>query len=195
MTKGKTPAEATQREKILKTAAQLFAVRGFHALGIAELGDAVGLGRGALYHHIGSKEELLYDISRAYLIDLVAHAAEVTQRELSPAKRLALLGDYLIQKIASHQAELTVCFREVQSLTGDRHRDVMALHSKYESAWKGVLIDGERLGVFRPYDAIVLKGLLGMYFYSYLWLKPSGRIGPRAIAERFNSLALKALAI
>lgn len=195
MNKGKAPVKATQRERILKTAAQLFAARGFHAVGIAELGDAVSLGRGALYHHIRSKEDLLYDISRDYIADLAAHAAQVTNGKLHPSERLELLGDYLMLKIATHQAELTVCFREAQSLTGERHQEVMTLHAKYEGAWKSILVDGERQGVFRPFDPIVLKGLLGMYFYSYLWLKPSGRVGPKQIAERFNSMALKVLAV
>ncbi len=187
------PAETTQRARILKIAAQLFAERGFHAVGIAELGEAVGLGRGALYHHIRSKEDLLYDISREYILNLATHATEVMKRDLSPSARLALLGDYLMLQIASHQAELTVCFREVQSLTGLRHEDVMTLHAQYEEVWKHILQEGERLGVFRPFDPIVLKGLMGMYFYSYLWLKPSGRFGPRQVAERFNSMALKAI--
>lgn len=184
----------TRRAQILKTAARLFAERGFHAVGIAELGDAVALGRGGLYHHIGSKEDLLYDISREYITDLVSHASEVAARPFSPAERLALLGEYLMQKIASHQAEVTVCFREVQSLTGERHLAVMALHGEYEAAWKQVLLDGERIGVFRPFDAIVLKGLLGMYFYSYLWFRPNGRVSARQIAERFNEMALAYLA-
>lgn len=194
MNSPQAPAEAPQRERILKIAAQLFATRGFHGVGMTELGDAVGLGRGALYHHIRSKEDLLYDISRDYIADLAAHAKLVVGSDRSPSERLELLGDYLIQKIAARQAELTVCFREVQSLTGVRHDEVMALHTQYEGAWKRLLQDGERRGLFRPYDPIVLKGLLGMYFYSYLWLKPSGRVGPKAIAERFNSMALKALA-
>lgn len=185
--------QPTRREQILKTAARLFAERGFHAVGIAELGDAVSLGRGSLYHHIGSKEDLLYDISREYMADLVTHATDVVARPLPPAERLSMLGEYLMLKIASHQAELAVCFREVQSLTGDRHREVMGLHAAYEAAWKQLLRDGEAAGVFRPYDPIVLKGLLGMYFYSYLWLNPSGRIGPRDIAKRFNAMALASL--
>jgi AcrR family transcriptional regulator len=188
------PAGPTRRAKILETAARLFAARGFHAVGIAELGDAVALGRGGLYHHIGSKEDLLFDISREYIADLAGHAGEVAARPLPAPERLALLGDYLMQKIASHQAELTVCFREVQSLTGERHRAVQALHADYEAAWKQVLRDGEAAGVFRPFDPIVLKGLLGMYFYSYLWFKPDGRVGAREVAERFNAMALAFLA-
>jgi AcrR family transcriptional regulator len=194
MNNSKAPAEATQRERILRIAAGMFAARGYHAVGMAELGEAVALGRGALYHHISSKEDLLYDISRGYIADLAAHAKQAVASEQPPAARLAALGDHLMQKIAEHQAELTVCFREVQSLTGERRDEVMALHAQYEGAWKRLLQDGERERVFRPYDPIVLKGLLGMYFYSYLWLKPSGRTGPVAIAARFNEMALKALA-
>lgn len=187
-------AEPSQRQRILRIAAQLFAARGFHAVGIAELGVAVGLGRGALYHHIRSKEDLLYDISREYIAELVSHAAALEQRKLKPTEHLALLGQYLMCKIASHQAELTVCFREVQALTGERHQDVASLHASYESHWKRVLQEGARLGLYVPYDPVILKGLLGMYFYSYLWFKPSGRTSPQQIAERFNTLALKALA-
>jgi AcrR family transcriptional regulator len=194
MSNTKAPTDATQRDRILRIAAGLFAARGYNAVGMAELGDAVELGRGALYHHIRSKEDLLYDISRGYIADLAAHAKEVVASDRPAAERLAEIGDYLIHRIAARQAELTVCFREVQALTGERRDEVMALHAQYEGAWKRVLQDGERSGVFRPYDPIVLKGLLGMYFYSYLWLKPSGRTGPAAIAGRFNEMALKALA-
>lgn len=195
MNEGVRRADGGQRARILKTAAQLFAARGYHAVGMAELGDAVGLGRGALYHHIRSKEDLLFDISREYIADLAAHAEEVASGGHSPTEQVKLLGSYLMLKIASHQAELSLCFREVQSLTGERRDEVMALHVRYEAAWKRLLREGERLGVFQPFDPIVLKGLLGMYFYSYLWIQPSGRVGPAQVADRFNAIVLKALAV
>jgi AcrR family transcriptional regulator len=48
-----------RREAIIDTSARLFASRGYHATGISELCQANELGKGALYHYIGSKEELL----------------------------------------------------------------------------------------------------------------------------------------
>lgn len=182
----------SQRERIVRTAAQLFARRGYHAVGMSELQEAVQLGRGALYHHIRSKEDLLYDISREYISDLVAYAQQ-TSGETDPRQRIRLLGEHLVLKIASHQAELTVCFREVQSLTDKRHSEVMSLHKQYERAWRNAMVDGADAGYFRPYDPIVLKGVLGMYFYTYLWMKPEGLLGSEVIAERFNDLALRML--
>ncbi|HEX4247960.1 MAG TPA: helix-turn-helix domain-containing protein, partial [Pseudonocardia sp.] len=67
------PAPRTAAQaKIIAVATELFARQGYHATGVAELGRAVGLGAGALYHHIGSKEELLLTIVRAHLEDVLA---------------------------------------------------------------------------------------------------------------------------
>ncbi|OAJ55995.1 TetR family transcriptional regulator [Paraburkholderia ginsengiterrae] len=187
-------SDESQRTRILRIAAQLFAQRGYHGVGMTDLQDAVQLGRGALYHHIKSKEDLLYDISKEYILDLV-NVAQDLSRISEPGERLRQMGRHLVMKIASHQAELTVCFREVQSLTDARHSEVLDLHSRYEKLWREVLVEGAEQGLFRPYDPIVLKGMLGMYFYSYLWMRPEGPLGPEMIAERFNELALRMVVI
>lgn len=181
-----------QRERILKIAARLFAERGFHGIGMTELQEAVQLGRGALYHHIRSKDDLLYDITKEYITELVAFN-EAARSVADPRERVNTMGTHLLLKIASHQSELTVCFREAQSLAGEQRSEVLGLHAAYERSWRDTLVEGAELGAFRPYDPIVLKGVLGMYFYSYLWMRPEGNLGPSIIAERFNSLALRML--
>lgn len=182
-----------QREYILKVAAQLFSERGYHAIGMSELGEATRLGRGTLYHYIKSKEDLLYDIAREYIKDL-AHTAENTIcRETEPEKRVLTLGSKLVEKIASHQAELTVCFRECHSLTEPRRTEVLDLHRRYERAWRKTMQEGAKSGVFRPYDPIILKGVLGMYFYSYLWIQSEAELTPAEIAKRLNDLTLRML--
>lgn len=189
-----TRDDRSQRARIVKTAARLFAERGYHAVGMTELQNAVQLGRGALYHHIRSKDDLLYDIAREYIADL-NELALTAEQEADPRKRIGILGHHLISMIASHQAELTVCFREVQSLTDTRRAEVLGLHTRYERVWKEAFIAGAEQGLFRPYDPVVLKGVLGMYFYSYLWMRPDGSLGAETISERFNEMALRMLAL
>ena len=187
------PDNGSQRNRILGIAAKLFAEHGYHAISMRDLCDAVGLGRGAVYYHIKSKEDLLYDIAKEYIQDLGDIGSEQARRELDPNLRIAILGRLLVEKIASHQTQLTVCFREVQSLSEPRYSEVMELHSRYEKIWRDTLIDGADQGYFRPYDPIVLKGILGMYFYSYIWMRPQGKLSTKHIAERLNNLALRML--
>src|SRR3954462_15943974 len=61
----------TRREQILKEAARLFAERGFHGVGVDEIGAAVGISGPGLYRHFAGKDampaELLVGISERLL--------------------------------------------------------------------------------------------------------------------------------
>jgi len=185
--------ETTQRERILKVAARLFAENGFHAVSMRDLCDEAGLGRGAIYYHIKSKEDLLYDISRNYMQELIDEGLQIMDENPSAVQRIEQLGHSLIKKISECQTQLTVCFREVRSLTEHRLVEVMGLHKKYEDIWGQTLREGAKNGIFCAYDSILLKSILGMYFYSYVWIKPEGRLSAESIANRFNEVALRML--
>src|SRR4051812_39748723 len=51
-----------RRREVVATAAALFARHGFQATTMDELSEATGLGSGGLYHYIGSKQKLLFEI-------------------------------------------------------------------------------------------------------------------------------------
>lgn len=191
--RGGTQRGSVTRDRIFRTAAELFARNGYHATGLAELGEAVGLGRGALYYHIGSKENLLFQISVRHVEQMVAYGEELLQARLSPEERFRRLSRQLMRVIADNQPELTVFFREVNSLTGPRQERMHSLRERFEQIWLSILHDGERDGVFQHADELTVKGILGMHNYSYLWLHASGALTPERIADRFCDVLLHGL--
>jgi AcrR family transcriptional regulator len=182
-----------QLSRIREISADLFAQKGYNGVGISEIGEAVGLARGALYYHINSKEELLYGIVVQYIDELVVAGERIAAEMPDPVARIRLLSRYLMQTIGAHINEMTVCFREVNSLTGERHAVVSTQHSRYQAIWGKAIEDGVKLGVFRPLPPVALKGLLGMYFYSFLWLNPRGRQAPEEIGEVFCELVFRGI--
>ncbi|MGE4482845.1 TetR/AcrR family transcriptional regulator [Acidocella sp.] len=186
--------DTPQRSRIRAISAALFAEKGYNAVGISEIGEAVGLARGALYHHIGSKEELLYNIVIRYISDLVESGRTISDDMPDPVPRIRLLSRHLMRVIGAHINEMTVCFREVNCLTGERHDVVSQLHAEYQQIWAQAIEDGVSKGVFRPLPSVALKGVLGMYFYSFLWLDPSGRHRPEEIADIFSDLVFQGVA-
>src|SRR5215471_15004047 len=103
------PAHATEsrrranwqvrRDAIVDTSAHVFARSGYHATGITELCAANDLGKGALYHYIGSKEELLAAIHDRVMDEVMAGADRVAQASGTPTQQLAMLGDELLDVI------------------------------------------------------------------------------------------------
>lgn len=188
MASKKTDEHPANRDRILKGAAALYARRGFHAVGMNELCTALELSRGAFYHYFSSKDDLLEEICRQYMTKLL-HLAKLSKaEEPDPAVRLRRLGSELISVIGAHRDELAVCFRETISLAEDRRQGVLALHAAYERIWKETLIEGEKTGVFVPYSRFRLKALLGMYYYSYLWIDPTSTSSIRQTNETFESI-------
>ena len=185
--------QTEQAKKITKVAASLFAKKGYNGVGVAEIGTASGFGRGTLYHHIESKEGLLHEIASQYISDLVESGHRITREYPDPVLRLSALSRHLMSVISNSLAEIVVCFREVQSLTGSRHREVMCMHAEYQKIWSETIEEGVKRNVFRKVDKIAVKGLLGMYFYSCLWLKPDGLQSPDDIGNVFSDLVIRSL--
>src|SRR3989442_12542030 len=104
-------AKSSRREEILQIAARLFAENGYHGTGIAELGEAVGLGKGALYHHIGSKDDLLYEISSRHVIEMVAFGEQLLASDISPLEKFRRLTRRLMRTIADNLPQRTGFFR------------------------------------------------------------------------------------
>ena len=185
--------QTEQARKITKVAASLFAKKGYNGVGVAEIGAAAGFGRGTLYHHIESKEGLLHEIASQYISELVESGHSITREYPDPVLRLSALSRHLMSVISKSLAEIVVCFREVQSLTGSRHHDVMHMHSEYQKIWSETIEEGVQQNIFREVDKIAVKGLLGMYFYSCLWLKPDGLQSPDDIGNVFSDLVIRSL--
>jgi AcrR family transcriptional regulator len=81
----RTQAErrATTRAALVGAARELFAARGYPAVGTAEIVRAAGVTRGALYHHFDGKDDLFAAVFEAVEADLVADLGGV----------MAALGD------------------------------------------------------------------------------------------------------
>jgi AcrR family transcriptional regulator len=52
----------SRREQILKAAARLFAERGFHGVGVDEIGAAVGISGPGIYRHFSGKDAMLAEL-------------------------------------------------------------------------------------------------------------------------------------
>lgn len=182
-----------QKVRIRQVAARLFAENGYDATGIQELSEAVGLGRGALYHHIGSKEQLLFDIIATSVVDVVEQAEALLAEPLPAEEKVRRLSAMTMATVAGNRNEWKVFFRELESLRGELRGPALALRRRFEDVWIAVVRDGIDAGEFRDVDPVVVKGILGMHNWAHVWLRPRGRLSDREISEAFSEFVLAGL--
>ncbi|UDY36702.1 TetR/AcrR family transcriptional regulator [Dermatobacter hominis] len=184
-----------RRRLIVDTSARVFAERGFHGTSTTELCDANQLGKGALYYYIGSKEELLAAIHDRVMDEVMAGAARVAEAGGSPPEQLARMGHELLDVIARYPDHVWVFLHEFPALTGENATQFRARRHEYEHAVESVIAAGVASGDFRPVDPrLTSRAWLGMYNYTYLWLKPGGSLSAAEVAEQFADVFIKGIA-
>lgn len=184
-----------RRRTIVDTSAHLFARQGYHATGVMELCAANDLGKGALYHYIGSKEELLAAIHDRVMDEVMLGADRVAETGGPPSKQLARLGDELLDVIHRYPDHVWVFLHEFPALTGARAEQFRVRRREYESRVEGVLRAGVAAGEFRKIDPwLTARAWLGMHNYTYLWLRPGGRLSARSVARPFADIFMQGIA-
>jgi len=178
-----------RREAIIDTSARVFARGGYHATGINELCVANELGKGALYHYIGSKEELLAAIHDRVMDEVMLGADRVAASGGSPTHQLTMLGHELLDVIHRYPDHVWVFLHEFPALTGERAEQFRQRRRAYERRVEAVLQAGVDSGEFRALEPrLTALAWLGMHNYTYLWLKAGGRLSARDVAEPFAEI-------
>src|SRR5580658_2969321 len=191
----RSPKWELRRQAIIDTSARVFARQGYHATGIMELCTANDLGKGALYHYIGSKEELLAAIHDRVMDEVMLGADRVGEAGGTPSQQLAGLGDELLDVIHRYPDHVWVFLHEFPALTGDRATAFRGRRREYERRVEAVLRAGVESGEFRDVDPwLTALAWLGMHNYTYLWLKAGGRLSARDVAKPFADIFIGGIA-
>ncbi|MBW1923300.1 MAG: TetR family transcriptional regulator [Deltaproteobacteria bacterium] len=174
-------------QSILDAAAKIFREKGYHHANISEIAREVGLQKGSLYHHIKSKEELLYEIVIS-AVDLYIESL----REILTSKKIP--GAAIREAIIAHLHPIDIQFdriyvflNEMQNLSDQYRKEVDVQIEKYERLWVDILERGKSTGVFRADldTKITVLSIFGMCNWSLRWYRPGGKYDTRELAEMY----------
>src|SRR5581483_465484 len=180
---------ATRREELTRTAARLFAERGYHGTSLADLAEALGIQKASLYHHIDTKEDLLWEVARAGAesfhvgLDGLPDEAPATEK-----LRLALRAH--LRVVANQLDAATVFTREWRSLSGGRRERFVAERRRYEERLRDLFREGLEHGELRADLDVVAAALLFLSAanWAFTWLRPGGDTDD--LADRFFGVLL-----
>ena len=193
MTTLQVPARPREAE-LQATATRLFRERGFHATSMQDLGEALGMNRGSLYHYIASKDDLLWTILTGALDRLEQRVVPVLDGGSRPVERLERAIHEHLRVAADHADELSLIQIELRSLSPDRRADLIERRDAYEALWRRAIADGIAAGDLRTVDVRLAGiGILSACNWFTQWYRPGGGLSVDEIAEAFVGLFLGGL--
>ena len=129
-----------RRELLLEAAADLFAERGYHAVGIDDIGAAAGITGPGVYRHFGSKVQLLEHLCDRAMTRMLEGAQGLSRGGASSREALAALVELHVDFAVGERNLLGVWAREQRALSDEVKRSLRARERTYELVWRDVLL-------------------------------------------------------
>jgi AcrR family transcriptional regulator len=182
------------RSDIIQAAATKIREKGFHATSMQDIADAVNLQKASLYHHVTSKQDILFTILEQALDLLIADMQEVIKADLSPEEKLCSAMRVYMGRLTEDADLATVLLLEHRSLEKKLLKKHNLRRDRYEKLWREIIREGIALGDFRAVDVpIVTFAILGVQNWMITWYQEGGRMRPHEIADHFSELFLRGL--
>ncbi|WP_167498961.1 TetR/AcrR family transcriptional regulator [Amycolatopsis thermoflava] len=176
---------------MLRTAAQVYADRGYHATSINELVEATGLQPGGLYHYIDSKEKLLVSLFEQLAEPLVTIIDEVLDTPDRPERQLRVLVRRWMEHVISYRHHVIVFQQEWRSVRADERFDhVRAQLDKFDTCLRGLFERMSADGVGPADSELGRRALVAMVTATAEWYEPGSGREPDDIAKAYCDLVI-----
>src|SRR6476620_10025808 len=177
-----------KRRAILNRSAELFSEHGYNRASMNKIAAACGVSKPNLYHYYKDKEELLFDVIRFHLEELLEVVEAADRPDLAPEARLKELVNALLEAYRDADAQHSVQINGLRLLPSDRQAELKVMERDlvkiFSDAVAGVAPQLGNTKLLKP----VTMSLFGMINWHYLWFKSTGEVTRADYAELVSQL-------
>lgn len=175
-----------REQKIISTAVELFHKQGYRTTTIDNIAKQLGITKGAIYHYVGSKEEILFIIYNQVLQKAFEETKRIKAMDLPLDAKLRLIIRNQISIVIKNLPLMSVFFTEETQLPEKYYRMVRDKKKKYDRVIQRIIEEGNSLGIFEDVDPRLLTYVInGTCNWIYKWYHLKLPYSPDKIAEEF----------
>jgi AcrR family transcriptional regulator len=184
------------RRRLFAAALTLYGERGYDAVSVRDLMAEIDLQPPALYAHVRSKQQLLFELITLGLEEhRDALKAALLEASSDPVDQIRKLVHAHVMIHCNYAAIARIIHREYKALNPEQMAAAELLRSAPEAMFRDVVERGIRLGTFRPdtdtFLAIYAIGAMGVRTAD--WWTPARGISPEHIADEYADYAIRLL--
>ncbi|MGE5851067.1 MAG: TetR/AcrR family transcriptional regulator [Candidatus Methylomirabilota bacterium] len=178
-------------EAVLKSAASVFADRGYDRASIRDVAKAAGMSVPGLYYYCKSKDELLFGVCYHSFEVLLRNLHRVLKDVSNPVQQLQLFILNHFEYFLNHVDAMKVVSHEAGMLTGELGLRVAEIKRKYyvrcQQIIQAILDEADSDS---PRLRTTTLALFGMINWVYTWYRPGRDYDAKQLADSMTDLFL-----
>jgi AcrR family transcriptional regulator len=166
------PARTDRGQQVKAVALSMFVKEGFGNVSLRHLGQRVGVHAGSLYHHVESKQALLFELIHGHLENMVEAIARRTRKAAPAGAKLSIFVRIHLEFQIHQQECAQLLGLELRSLDDAYRAQIQPLLARHRSCLTEIITAGVASEIFvaQPIPTSV-NAVLGMLCSVAFWFR------------------------
>ena len=178
-----------RKNRVYEVATKTLWQKGYDKTSIRDIAKATDMTTAGLYYYFKSKEELLFQILKGHMDDMIAGIEQIPSESVDPLELIKTYIQYQVETHCIDKYRTKLILNDDDCLTGDWHDQIKNKQREYLGFWRRALNSYcLQKGISTEDTAIEAHCLVGMCAWIYRWYDPKGTMKPETLALKiFNN--------
>mgnify|MGYP003666330809 FL=1 len=186
--------KSTRKEEIVAVASGLFKEKGYSAVSMRDIAQAMNMKAASLYNHISGKQEILSTLIVRVAIEFTNAMETVMAQESSPIEKIEKIIEFHIDITVTYAENIAALNNDWMHLEGTDLKRVVKMREDYEENFRSIIKQGINEGRLRPnHPEVILFSILSTLRTLYLWNEKRGKMDVNILKKDMVSVLLKGI--
>lgn len=184
----------SRKEEIIGVASRLFKEKGYKAVSMRDIAQAMGIKAASLYNHIEGKQEIL-----ATLILEVAHEFtngmnSVVKQKTSPLEKIKEVIELHIDITVNYSEGLAALNNDWMHLENEDLANFVKMREDYEENFRKIIKEGIDIGEIQArHPEVILFSILSTLRTLYIWYQKRGKLDVNVLKKDMVAVLLQGI--
>lgn len=187
-------ATITRKEEIITAASNLFKEKGYNAVSVRDIADALGIKAASLYNHISSKQEILSKLILELATRFTIGMEEIRGQAVTPLQKIEKLIGLHINITVNHSEALAALNNDWMHLENEDLSSFIAMREAYEENFRSIIKEGIEQGqILARNPEVILFSILSTLRTLYLWYQKRGKLDINILQKDMSAVLLRGI--
>jgi len=184
----------TRKEEIISVASQLFKEKGYNAVTMRDIAEAMGMKAASLYNHISRKQEILATLILEVASEFTVAMNNVIAEESSPLQKVQTIIEMHIDITVNYSEGLAALNNDWMHLENDDLNAFVKMRNDYEENFRNIIKQGIDSGEIQARQPeVILFSILSTLRTLYVWYQKRGKLDVNVLKKDIVAVFLKGI--
>ena len=183
-----------RKSEIIAVSAKLFKEKGYSAVTMRDIAQAMDIKAASLYNHIQSKQEILVLIVIEIAEEFTHIMDEVLNSDASTQAKLERIIQLHIDITLRNPDALACLNNDWMHLTDDKLVQFIKMRKDYENNFKAIVKHGIANGEIKNYNLdVIIFSILSTLRTMYIWYNKTNALSPKSLSDNMVKVLINGI--